>query len=167
MEISANDPVQVQRKEINDGNDFDVRSAFGCSLIVEAGVLLGLPQICVANAQIIFHRFFVTQSFECFSAVEMAAACIFLAAKMEEKTRRVSHLLATMEYVEFRRRQGDYVQECKKEFPSYKEKENKLLWNEMFLLRELGFRLYSNMESSEFSGKARDFGAKSMELPQR
>jgi len=128
--------------------DKRLRSAFGCSLIAEGGILLELPQICQANAQTMFHRFYMNQSFEVFPVEDLAPAALFLAAKMEEKPRKARHVLSVMECVEFRRRKEKYVEESVKLPRSMKLRTSVLFRNEMLLLKELGFRLYSSMSRS-------------------
>ncbi|ROL45214.1 Cyclin-L2 [Anabarilius grahami] len=60
-----------------------------CEMIQNAGVLLRLPQVAMATAQILFHRFFYCKSFVRHCAETVAMACLQLASKIEEEPRRV------------------------------------------------------------------------------
>ncbi|KAE9140854.1 hypothetical protein PF010_g22 [Phytophthora fragariae] len=77
--------------------------AFGCELIQEAGVLLRLPQVVLATAQTLLQRFFYRKSLRQFDAFRVAVSCLFLAAKVEEKPKRIRDVLAVF-YAMLRRR---------------------------------------------------------------
>ncbi|XP_048037828.1 cyclin-L1-like isoform X1 [Megalobrama amblycephala] len=64
-----------------------------CEMIQNAGVLLRLPQVAMATAQILFHRFFYCKSFVRHCAETVAMACLQLASKIEEEPRRVRDVL--------------------------------------------------------------------------
>ncbi|CAK4684489.1 unnamed protein product [Aphanomyces euteiches] len=66
---------------------------FACELIQESGILLQLPQVVLATAQSLLHRFYTNQSFFDFDAFRAAMGCIFLAAKAEEQPRRVKDVV--------------------------------------------------------------------------
>ncbi|KAF0682528.1 Aste57867_25326 [Aphanomyces stellatus] len=66
---------------------------FACELIQEGGILLQLPQVVLATAQSILHRFYTTQSLFEFDAFRVAMGCIFLAAKAEEQPRRIKDVV--------------------------------------------------------------------------
>lgn len=76
---------------------------FGCELIQEAGILLRLPQVAMATAQTLLHRFYYRKSLRDFDAFRVAIGCLFLAAKVEERPRRIKDVLSVF-YVMFRRR---------------------------------------------------------------
>jgi hypothetical protein len=59
--------------------------AFGCELVQEGGVLLRLPQVVMATAQNLFHRFFYRKTLKRFDAVTVAMGSLLLATKIEEK----------------------------------------------------------------------------------
>ncbi|POM80914.1 Cyclin-L1 [Phytophthora palmivora] len=77
--------------------------SFGCELIQEAGVLLRLPQVVMATAQTLLHRFYYRKSLRHFDAFRVAVSCLFLAAKVEEKPKRIKDVLGVF-YAMFRRR---------------------------------------------------------------
>ncbi|EGZ05102.1 hypothetical protein PHYSODRAFT_320213 [Phytophthora sojae] len=77
--------------------------AFGCELIQEAGVLLRLPQVALATAQTLLQRFYYRKSLRQFDAFRVAVSCLFLAAKVEEKPKRIRDVLSVF-YAMLRRR---------------------------------------------------------------
>jgi len=56
----------------------------GAALIQEAAALLDFPQAVAAAGQILMHRFFCRRSVRDYSVQKAAAACLWLAAKLEE-----------------------------------------------------------------------------------
>ncbi|XP_056093939.1 cyclin-L2-like [Rhinichthys klamathensis goyatoka] len=64
-----------------------------CEMIQNAGILLRLPQVAMATAQILFHRFFYSKSFVRHCAETVAVACLQLASKIEEEPRRARDVL--------------------------------------------------------------------------
>ncbi|XP_077085991.1 cyclin-L2-like isoform X3 [Siphateles boraxobius] len=64
-----------------------------CEMIQNAGILLRLPQVAMATAQILFHRFFYCKSFVRHCAETVAVACLQLASKIEEEPRRTRDVL--------------------------------------------------------------------------
>ncbi|KAF1793230.1 Cyclin-like [Phytophthora cactorum] len=77
--------------------------SFGCELIQEAGVLLRLPQVVMATAQTLLQRFYYRKSLRQFDAFRVAVSCLFLAAKVEEKPKRIKDVIGVF-YAMFRRR---------------------------------------------------------------
>ena len=86
---------------------------FGCELIQEAGILLRQPQVVMATAQTLFHRFFYRRALTSetaqdppvlppgksprvflFVAFTVALGCMFLASKLEEKPRAPRDVIA-------------------------------------------------------------------------
>ncbi|XP_056614870.1 cyclin-L2-like isoform X2 [Triplophysa dalaica] len=64
-----------------------------CEMIQSAGILLRLPQVAMATAQILFQRFFFCKSLVKHCAETVAIACLHLASKIEEEPRRVRDVL--------------------------------------------------------------------------
>ncbi|KAG6618672.1 ania-6a type cyclin [Phytophthora cinnamomi] len=98
--------VLARSPSLADGVPQDVERlhrAFGCELVQEAGVLLRLPQVVMATAQTLLQRFFYRQSLRQFDAFRVAVSCLFLAAKVEEKPKRIRDVLAVF-YAMLRRR---------------------------------------------------------------
>jgi hypothetical protein len=67
---------------------FDLR-IYGCNALQEAAILLELPQVCAATAQVVFHRFYARQSFTRYDVRHVAIGALFLSAKVEESPRRI------------------------------------------------------------------------------
>ncbi|KAG7381940.1 hypothetical protein PHYPSEUDO_005467 [Phytophthora pseudosyringae] len=77
--------------------------SFGCELVQEAGVLLRLPQVVTATAQTLLQRFYYRKSLRQFDAFRVAVSCLFLAAKVEERPKRIRDVVGVF-YAMFRRR---------------------------------------------------------------
>ncbi|KAK0056820.1 cyclin-L1 [Biomphalaria pfeifferi] len=74
-----------------DGLDKEVETdlrILGCELIQTAGILLKLPQVAMATAQVVFQRFYYSKSFIKHNMEVVAMASIMLASKIEECPRR-------------------------------------------------------------------------------
>jgi hypothetical protein len=65
----------------------------GCEFIQSAGVLLRLPQVAMATAQVLFQRFYFSKSFVNHDFEHVSMASLFLAAKIEENPRRVRDVI--------------------------------------------------------------------------
>jgi cyclin T len=52
-----------------------------------------VPKVAAATASVFFHRFFALQSFRKHSQFDIAVACIFLAAKVEESPRKIQDVI--------------------------------------------------------------------------
>ncbi|KAI8065301.1 cyclin-like protein [Gongronella butleri] len=76
----------------------DLRN-LGAELIQSAGILLKLPQAAMATAQVLFQRFYFMASLTDFDIVEMGLGALFLAAKLEEKSLRMTHLVTVYDHV--------------------------------------------------------------------
>ncbi|KAI9104818.1 cyclin-like protein [Phlyctochytrium arcticum] len=66
---------------------------FGCELIQSAGILLRLPQVAMATAQILFQRFYYVASFKLVALRDIVMGAVFLAAKVEETPRRIRDII--------------------------------------------------------------------------
>ncbi|ETW00671.1 hypothetical protein H310_07235 [Aphanomyces invadans] len=75
------------------GADEKQHRFFACELIQESGILLQLPQVVLATAQSLLHRFYARQSLFDFDAFRAAMGCIFLASKAEEHPRRIKDVV--------------------------------------------------------------------------
>ena len=98
----------------------------GCEYIQSAGLLLRLPQVAMATAQVLFQRFYYSKSFvkysvqvrqfirvECvcviaFLVQPLAMASVFLAAKIEEQCRRLREVINVFHHLK-QKRMGRYV----------------------------------------------------------
>lgn len=75
-----------------DGVDFNtelVAQGKGASFIAQIGTQLSLPALTIFVATTFLHRFYVRYSIKRMHQYEAAAACVFLAAKLEETPRRL------------------------------------------------------------------------------
>lgn len=82
--------------------EMDLR-VVGCDYIQSAGLLLKLPQMAMATAQVLFHRFYYAKSFLKYCMQHMAAACIFTAAKVEEAPRRLRDVINVFHHLKQKR----------------------------------------------------------------
>ncbi|RTG81293.1 uncharacterized protein DC041_0012433 [Schistosoma bovis] len=78
--------------------EIDLR-ILGCELIQDSGVLLRLPQVAMATAQVLYQRFFYSKSFVRHFYEHYAMACIFLAAKLEESPRRIRDVINVFHHI--------------------------------------------------------------------
>ncbi|ORX54488.1 cyclin-L1 [Hesseltinella vesiculosa] len=76
----------------------DLRN-LGAELIQTAGILLKQPQVVMATAQVLFQRFYFMASLKDFDIVEIGLGAIFLAAKLEERSLRMTHLVTVYDHV--------------------------------------------------------------------
>ena len=73
--------------------------AKGVNFILQAGIMLKLPQITLATASVFLHRFYMRHSMEDgadhkgLHYYPMAATCLFLATKVEENCRKMRELV--------------------------------------------------------------------------
>ena len=72
----------------------------GVNFILQAGIMLKLPQITLATASVFLHRFYMRHSMvdsptkgPGFHYYSMAATCLFLATKVEENCRKMKELV--------------------------------------------------------------------------
>ena len=72
----------------------------GVNFILQAGIMLKLPQITLATASVFLHRFYMRQSMvdlpgrlPGYHYYSMAATCLFLATKVEENCRKMKELV--------------------------------------------------------------------------
>ncbi|XP_050956575.1 cyclin-L2-like isoform X1 [Labeo rohita] len=108
-----------------------------CEMIQNAGILLRLPQVAMATAQILFHRFFYCKSFVRHCAETVAMACLQLASKIEEEPRRVRDVLNVFHHLKHaagNRRVSPLVLD-----EGYISRKSDVIKAERRLLKELGF----------------------------
>ncbi|XP_026053020.1 cyclin-L2-like isoform X1 [Carassius auratus] len=108
-----------------------------CEMIQSAGILLGLPQVAMATAQILFHRFFYCKSFVRYCAETVAMACLQLASKIEEEPRRVRDVLNVFHHL--RDAAGDRCRGPMLLDDSYVSRKSDVIKAERRVLKELGF----------------------------
>ncbi|KAK3819552.1 MAG: cyclin-like protein [Benniella sp.] len=113
----------------------------GCHLIQTTGILLKLPQVAMATAQILFQRFFYLASLRKFAVRDISMGSIFLAAKVEECPCRLSDLVNVIDHLtkKFRRRPVDPLILFSQEFYNLKDA---VVIAEMQILKKLGFNVH-------------------------
>ncbi|KAG0240768.1 cyclin-like protein [Mortierella sp. GBAus27b] len=113
----------------------------GCHLIQTTGILLKLPQVAMATAQILFQRFFYLASLRKFAVRDITMGSIFLAAKVEECPCRISDLVNVIDHLtkKFRRRPLDPLVAFSQEFYHLKDA---IVIAEMQILKKLGFNVH-------------------------
>merc|ERR1719323_293851 len=68
---------------------------------------LRLPYNTAATACTYFHKFYTRRSFKVHGKFDIAAACLYLAAKSEETRKRVKDIMETCYYVQHKRKAPD------------------------------------------------------------
>ncbi|KAE8740741.1 hypothetical protein FOCC_FOCC013761 [Frankliniella occidentalis] len=91
-------------------------------------------QLCINTAIVYMHRFYVFHSFTQFHLDAMAAASLFLAAKVEEQPRKLEHVIRVKQICLHR---DQPALDVKSE--QYLEQAQDLVFNENVLLQTLGF----------------------------
>ncbi|KAL8786704.1 MAG: hypothetical protein Q9213_002641 [Squamulea squamosa] len=115
----------------------------GVNFIFQVGIMLKLPQVTLATASVLLHRFFVRHSMveapgrPAFHYYSMAATSIFLATKIEEDCRKMKELVVACVRVA-QKDPRKYVDEQDKEYWRWKDN---ILHNEDVLLEALCFDL--------------------------
>ncbi|KAJ1648477.1 hypothetical protein IWQ61_009987 [Dispira simplex] len=113
---------------------------FACELIEAAGILLSLPQVAMATAQVLLQRFYYVASVTKFSVRDTTMACLFLASKLEECPRKVKDIINVFDYVIKRRRQLPTTP-LEMFSQTFYEMKNGLIVAELQLLKRLGFNV--------------------------
>jgi hypothetical protein len=72
---------------------------YSCELIQDLGILLSLPQLVIAHAQALFHRFYMKRSMTEFDIRYSVIACVFLSAKLNEKTKKLQIVIEAFDYL--------------------------------------------------------------------
>lgn len=117
--------------------------AKGVNFIIQAGIMLKLPQITLATASVFLHRFFMRHSMSNlpsrpgFHYYSMAATSLFLATKVEENCRKMKELVVACVRVA-QKDPNKVVDEQDTEFWRWKDN---ILYNEDLLLEAICFDL--------------------------
>mmetsp|Transcript_38289 Transcript_38289/g.68342 ORF Transcript_38289/g.68342 Transcript_38289/m.68342 type:complete len:409 (-) Transcript_38289:1988-3214(-) len=125
-----------------DSETEDTLRMVGCEMIQEAGILLKLPQVVMARALVLFHRFYCRKSFKRCPVRDTTMAALFLACKLEEVYKKI-RVIALVFYRVFQRRDG--VRDpatLSVGSPEYFNMKKKIISYEYKILRELGFVLH-------------------------
>lgn len=105
------------------------------NLIQDMGQRLQVTQLCINTAIVYMHRFYMFHSFQKFHRNAMAAACLFLAAKVEEQPRKLEHVIKVSNICQSKETNIDTKSE------EYLNEAHQLVINESILLQTLGFDL--------------------------
>jgi cyclin T len=110
----------------------------GAQLIQECGKRLQLTQLTINTAIVFMHRFFMMHSFKRFDKCDIAAAALFLAAKVEETPRKIQHVISVRDTVQ---RHAKNLPEQKLDANSddYKKRVDVLVEHELIMLQTFGF----------------------------
>ncbi|KAG0334189.1 hypothetical protein BG004_000526 [Podila humilis] len=114
---------------------------FGCHFIQTAGILLKLPQVAMATAQILFQRFFYLASLRKFAVRDISMGSIFLAAKVEECPCRLTDLVNVADHL-CKRFQRKPLEPLALYGEGYYELKNAVVIAEMQILKKLGFNVH-------------------------
>ncbi|OZJ01819.1 hypothetical protein BZG36_04810 [Bifiguratus adelaidae] len=114
-----------------------IERAKGVSFILSVGFTLKLPQITLATACVFFHRFYMRQSLSKYPYYDIAATCIFLATKVEETGRKISHIIVVCA----QKAQKNDKLTLPEGSPDYERWRNTILRNEQMLLEATCFDL--------------------------
>uniref|UniRef100_A0A6B2L7I7 Cyclin-like domain-containing protein n=1 Tax=Arcella intermedia TaxID=1963864 RepID=A0A6B2L7I7_9EUKA len=113
---------------------------YGCELIQDAGILLKLPQVTMATAQVLFHRFYFKKSLKRFPVHQVSMASLFLGAKVEEVPKRARDIINVFHHI--------FLTKSKKKLEplslssEYFEMKRELIKTERYMLKEMGFSTY-------------------------
>ncbi len=72
---------------------------YGCGVLCEAGIVLGLPHVTVATAQTLLQRFYFVKSFKKHPVRETLAGALYLATKLEETHFQPRDVLNVLNYL--------------------------------------------------------------------
>ncbi|KAL9655835.1 hypothetical protein ABK040_000898 [Willaertia magna] len=101
------------------------------SFIQQTGIALKVPQLTIATSLIYFHRFYTRFEFQKYDRFIVAAACLFLAGKVEETPKKIKDILNAMES----------IQKIKYSNETIENYRNQIIENEKLLLKILNFDL--------------------------
>ncbi|XP_077998065.1 cyclin-L1-like [Glandiceps talaboti] len=123
-----------------DGLDLETETdlrILGCELIQTAGILLKLPQVAMATAQVIFQRFYYSKSMVKHNMETLAMACINLASKIEEAPRRIRDVVNVFHHIRQKRHSRSIAPLVLDQ--NYINLKNNVIKAERRVLKELGF----------------------------
>lgn len=80
----------------------DSACASSCLRIQQAGVILQLPQVAMATAQVLFRRFWFVASIQRFNVRTVSVSTLLLASKIVEVPLRIRELLHVFDYLDGR-----------------------------------------------------------------
>ncbi|KAJ2161687.1 hypothetical protein GGF46_001280 [Coemansia sp. RSA 552] len=128
-----------QRQGMAPELEADLR-AYGCHLIQSAGVVLRLPQLVMASAQVLFQRFYYLSPFQEFPLRGIVLGSLFLASKVEENPQTIRNIINVFDIIVKRDRKlpEEVADGYNAEFYDMK---NEMVIAEIQILRRLGFNV--------------------------
>lgn len=141
-EVLARTPSAADNVSSDDELSYRI---FGCELIQEMGIMLRMPQVCMATAQTLLQRFYYRRSLTAFDAHHVAVAALFLAGKVEESTRRMRDILNVCYHCKLKR-QSKKIRTIILGGDLYVNWKLALIRTERFILKDLGFCMYNIAE---------------------
>merc|ERR1719245_1489108 len=108
-------------------SELQIRS-LACDLVQIAGKLLKIPQVAMATACVLFHRFYYAKSMIRVKFDEVAMAALGLACKIEECPRRTRDIINVFKHIKPMILDGAYI-----------ALKNQVIKAERRILKELGF----------------------------
>ncbi|KAJ1772456.1 hypothetical protein LPJ74_001547 [Coemansia sp. RSA 1843] len=119
--------------------EVDMRT-YGCHLIEAAGIVLRVPQVVMASAQILFQRFYYLASFQDFSLRSTVLGALFLACKVEENPQSIRNIINVVDILV--KRDRGYPEIVTDGYDTeYYERKNEMVIAELQILRRLGFNV--------------------------
>ncbi|KAJ2452808.1 hypothetical protein GGF42_003951 [Coemansia sp. RSA 2424] len=128
-----------QRQGMSQELELDMR-AYGCHLIEAAGIVLRVPQVVMASAQVLFQRFYYLASFQDFPLRGTVLGSLFLACKVEENPKSIRNIVNVLDIIIKRDRRFPEVVTDGYDAEFYDLK-NEMVIAEMQILRRLGFNV--------------------------
>lgn len=110
----------------------------GCELLQHAGVLLKLPQVAMACAQVLFQRYYYSKSFLTHDFQHAAMACLYIASKIEECFRKLREIINVFHHIK-QKKLGRAVEPLDCIGEQYLGIKSKVINMERRVLKELGF----------------------------
>ncbi|KAI8393408.1 cyclin-like protein [Radiomyces spectabilis] len=111
----------------------------GSAMIQSSGSRLALSQVTVATAAVYFHRFYTRRSFQDYDFEYVAAACIYLAGKVEDSRAKLHDIIQVCAHHNYGRE--NHVAEKIKISQQWREA---IIYYEQFLIETLCFDLTVN-----------------------
>ncbi|KAI8143483.1 cyclin-like protein [Fennellomyces sp. T-0311] len=115
---------------------------FGCEFIQSAGILLKLPQVAMATAQVLFQRFFYMASLKDFGIIEIGMGALFLGSKVEESFTRLTYVVAVYDYLLRKARNQPTYPPLDAFSQRAYDLKNMIITGEMQILKRLGFNVH-------------------------
>eukprot|EP00038_Savillea_parva_P028888 m.67587 g.67587 ORF g.67587 m.67587 type:complete len:433 (-) comp8450_c0_seq1:220-1518(-) len=134
-----------QTPSVKDGlsksTEDDIR-VWCCQFIQDTGILLRMPQVVMACAQILFQRFYYRKSMVAVDVQATALACLFVAAKVEEAPQSLRNVIHTGHHVQQKSSRAyvaDKAEPSMLDSNDYAWMKNEVIKAERRVLKELGF----------------------------